>query len=556
MEVTPAFGGEVAVELLERLRLPPPVRWEPFGRPGRHRRTRLVFPDGARHRELVWVEVVASPPWDTLATEQVALSLVRQAGADDGHSLPVVDEYHLLHGLPQPTALHPLAPGLGADELTARVPAAAPLVARALGRVLAGMPAAPWPRAATRAAPGVGFVPTHPRPRDEVLARARAVDLRARALGADLGPLSDALLARVADGSPDSVPGGWRLVHGALSPAALRVSPDGPGDLQVTGVLDWSGARLGDPLADWATAWMSGPEVLRAAVDGYGREAAAAVLRAPGAGERVASHAAALCLQRLATLAEVPGSASASARARVVDLARRALGDVGADLRSVFDAGAGPAPAGSPARPGAVAALGRLAAVPLPVPTEAAVVVGALALDALAGEGAPAADGGALLAALARPCSGVPSVPVDRPAALDELRRRSAARWEAAALVWLVGRALDSLDGAAPDAALHGAAAMVEALLLRASEPTGADQLAAAVVAWAAGSATERQVGAAFDLVSLSPPTAAPLPAWPPAGWTPQSDGDVRRLVVRVALGSRPGASFGAVGAGDVLGAL
>lgn len=527
--------GADGIARLARLGLPAPLRAEPFGRPGRHRRTRLVLPEGARHREWLWVEVAASPPWDSLATEQVALTLVLQE-SDDG-AVPVVTEYHLLPEPQVPAALHPLPEGVGADELVARTPAALPPVLRALGGLLARWPRAAWPRAASHAVPGLGFLPTRADDREELHARAASADWCARRAATDLGAVSEALLARVA-AAPAPIPGGARLVHGALSPGALRVVPDGAG-VRVTGVLDWGSARLGDPLADWAVPWMLGPAALREVALGFGLDEARDLLLAEGATERLAAQVAALVLDRLATLGEL-GGGDPEGLARVA-IRVQSLGD---EVRRALDAAPGPGP--SLGR--GCAALRRLGAVPAIVPSQAGVLVTALALDA---QGDPRAA--AVVDALGPTRAALPALPVpDRGARLAALGARGRARWEAVALTWLTREGLADRSGAVTDAAIHGLTALVEGLLRRPAEPRGSEALASAILSFAAGHGDRTAVRDAWEAVAQVPPTGAGLDGPPEL---PVDDEGARRFVVWWALGRCWPAAVDGLGARDLLAA-
>lgn len=279
---------------LQQHQLPPPIEVVTLGPLRATASFRLRFGAGARVPQLVLRCVMTETGHDPLATERAAL---RCAGLL--FDLPVPGEYTLLpvFALGRRAALCGFIDGRPGDTLLDGAPGLA--VLRAVGEALSALASLPQPGFATRATGEGAFVPRRGTWREEVGASLWASMGRARAAGAELGPLSQAVFEATIEALPAlDTAARWALVHGDLHPGNLLFQGDDP---RLVGLVDWESALVGDPLMDWAwSVEQLAPESLAGVLLGYGAERAAAELRAPEALARLELYTRARSIHRLA----------------------------------------------------------------------------------------------------------------------------------------------------------------------------------------------------------------------------------------------------------------
>ena len=122
------------------------------------------------------------------------------------------------------------------------------------------------------------FVPQRPDWRSEWVARATEHHLFARAMGTDLGALSETLFCAAKERF-DTLDGcdSWALTHGDLSPVNLRFQAD-QGDPELVGVVYWPVSAVTDSRVDWAGQLFLPDAQLADVVEGYGRDRAAELM--------------------------------------------------------------------------------------------------------------------------------------------------------------------------------------------------------------------------------------------------------------------------------------
>lgn len=497
--------------------LPAPVDTRPLGRPRVHETWLLRFPPGARLEAAVLRVVAHNPGEDTLATERAALRLAALGGL-----VPVPREYALLAPrlVGRPAAVRSFIPGVPGTALLEG--AQAPAALAALGEVIGALQDGFQVGFATRATAAGSFVPRRACWAEEVIALALERAALARA-GADLGPLSAALLRPLLEGAAamESVTE-FALVHGDLHPGNTLFQADEAG-CTLQGVIDWERAGVGDPVAEWATPLLLlPPPALAWVLRGYGVARAAALLD-PEVRVRLGLYARLKLLDRLAWAAlPVYDAAGARPRAQALELARSLAAPVLAEdgagrlleaaLRLAEGRPVVPVPAAWGRWPASAAVLARqaliaLAGAPPPDEQETLLAMGAIAcaLRAARSSGAEA-EAAARLGErlLLHPPLQSRAVPSDGPA--DPAGWRSALRSAALAsaevaparclalpLLALALDAIDLLAGAVPGRCLDALETASRALMRRAevqrsSSCAPQERLVAAVLgAWALG---------------------------------------------------------------------
>ena len=270
---------------------------DPMAPPWAHASFRLRFAPETGSPDRMLRRVLHAPLRDSLAAELAALSTLQHRDR-----LPVVREYRILPPglLGFRAALSSLLPGTQGMRLMKERPARAPGVAATVGRMIALLQAVPVPGFGTTPIGG-RFAARRGTWREEWAAWVWGALGLARSDGVHLGPLTDAVEARLSDqlGALDTVTT-FSLVHGDLHPSNLLFEPTEGDGVRLTGLVDWEGAFAGDPLAEWAVSLELPAETLGHVLEGYGRDAAAALLADPEAIARLEVYAWTRCLTRLA----------------------------------------------------------------------------------------------------------------------------------------------------------------------------------------------------------------------------------------------------------------
>ena len=283
---------------LAAMGLPGPASVEVLAPPWSHANYRVAFPEADHRPDLLLRRVVHAPLGPTLQTEVAALTLLHLH-----EELPVVRDYRIVPPglLPWPAAISSLLPGIqGMRFLREEGGRRGPELCRRLGGLMARLAAIEQPSFGTVPAGG-RFVARRGSWRAEWAARVGALLAQARAGGTDLGPLTERVHARLEERLPalDTVCR-WALVHGDLHPSNMLLLPDSSGSLRVSGLVDWEGAFLGDPLAEWSTLLELPVDTIGHVLVGYGLEEARALLASPEAVARLEVYAATRALARLA----------------------------------------------------------------------------------------------------------------------------------------------------------------------------------------------------------------------------------------------------------------
>lgn len=465
-------------EALRGQGLPPPIAIEPIAPPWVHQNYRLRFPPDSGVAPVMLRRLVSHPGYDTFQRERAALAIART-----NPGLPVARRFVVLPAgsLPWPAALSDLLPGTHGGHRVRRA-GQADAVAKAIGGILAILADQPRPGWGTRADEG-RFVARRASWRDEWMAVAWGWWGSARAAGALLGPLTERLWAGLTDDRAAlDTASSWCLVHDDLHPSNLLFTDEG-----LSGIVDWEGAFVGDPLAEWAQLLDAPTERLAQILAGYGLERARAVLDDPGAIARIGVYARSRTLKQLAFCgASLNRNEWGIRRAHALEVARRSATmwedpDPAAHrIRAALDATAPRVRrSGSPAeRTNRLIwqALESTRFHPLPGWSHAAPFAGALAASLLSrqieGEAQEAwvALAGQAIRHLGRQLEPVRAEPIaDREAWRGELTLRvhnaATERTTALACWWLATEGIDALGGAVSDDLLRGLETFVMAVI-------------------------------------------------------------------------------------------
>ena len=256
------IGLQDLIEGLASLDLPAPIAIEEMPHGGVHLNYRLRFAPIAQLPPMMLRILNHRPGYDTLDREKAALELARA-------KLPVVQKFWRLPLPPggPPAAISELLPGTNGHTFYKRRPETGPVVAQMVGRVLSLLDEIPQPTFAMTCANG-RFVARSDNWTTEWRHYAESWVARAQRGGSDLGVVFGQLRARVKEKSACLHHASqWRLVHHDLHPANLLL--DGEGNL--TGVVDWEGAIVGDPLCEWAQVLEWSDNTVAHVVEGFSR---------------------------------------------------------------------------------------------------------------------------------------------------------------------------------------------------------------------------------------------------------------------------------------------
>ncbi|MCA9570656.1 MAG: aminoglycoside phosphotransferase family protein [Myxococcales bacterium] len=372
---------------LRRLGRPGIAELVPVSRSRRHHNWRVELKDGS---ELLLRLSVAPDGHASLAHEAAAFAKLQ------GTDVPRVDAYELLPDdlLGKPASLSTWVRGsAGAGVLDVHPGLLADLCFTS-GQLLALVEQQTSGPYGTSVVEG-RFVPIRTNWALEYYAMVADWYTRAHAVGADLGPLLGFLLQRLESLLPAlNAARSACLVHGDLRPAnlVLDVTPgvgkDALPTYEVTGVVDWEFACMGDPLLAWAMPLELPTMPLAHMIDGYGREQVEAWLADPVALQRLEAYSIGRVVQFLALVvsaqtedAERWGRAMAYAARTAAERAvqgfaeRRLREALEVDLEAEVEV---PSQA-EPVRALLFRALGRLSCRPVIGPREATSWLGALA---------------------------------------------------------------------------------------------------------------------------------------------------------------------------------
>lgn len=280
---------------LSALGLPPLIACTPLAPPWVHANYRLRFDERSRLPDLLLRRRVADPGHDTFAHELAALAALR------GTDVPVVGSYRVLpdDALPWPAVISDLLPGTQGFALIREQPHDASEICRATGELVRRLEGLERPTFAT-GVDGGRFVTRRGSWRASWTDLVWSWWTAARLAGTDLGPLG----ARVWDRLQEHLPAldtatRWALVHADLHPSNLLFLPDDAGIPRLSGVVDWEGALLGDPLVEWALLVELPDPTLGHVLAGIGADRVQAVLDDPDAVARLEAYRLSRTIRRL-----------------------------------------------------------------------------------------------------------------------------------------------------------------------------------------------------------------------------------------------------------------
>jgi aminoglycoside phosphotransferase (APT) family kinase protein len=272
-----------------------PVR--PFSLTRRYANHRVLLEDGSSRL----LRVARSPrSWEGLQHELAAHTALQTT------RLPVVSEMVLLDDEAPRATLSSWMPGLSGRGVVDAHPDALPQMCMQLGQLRRAL------AEQTGGAFAMGVVEGRFRSirrtwRDEYLTCAWDWFTTAERVGASLGPVSRAVMARIEALSPAlDAAAAPVLIHGDLRPANLMfevgVPPgkDQPPPVAVVGVVDWELAVVGDPLLAFALPMELPDEALAWVVQGYGQHDARQWVADDAARDRLAVYGLGRVLQYLA----------------------------------------------------------------------------------------------------------------------------------------------------------------------------------------------------------------------------------------------------------------
>ena len=297
--IIPVPKLEELIPPLEAMGLPAPAKVSVIGPAWVHQNYRLSFPMRTGVPELMLRRLVAFPGHETLRHESAALAVARTVP-----NLPVVNRFEIVPDgvFPWRAAISDILPGVQGGTVHRQVPELRPVLAQTLGAFMARLAAHRVQRFGTRV-DGDVFRPRRATWEEEWRSRVFALVERARSGGIWMGAKSDRLLDQICDqlGALSEVKQ-WALVHYDLHASNFLFSHATPGREPpvCTGLVDWEGAFLGDPLAEWASLMERSPSFIAQVVRGFGPEAVAAMLEDPVAVARIEVYARTRILHRLA----------------------------------------------------------------------------------------------------------------------------------------------------------------------------------------------------------------------------------------------------------------
>ena len=290
----PAFFAPV----MQSVGMPPPKEVTQLAPAWVHANYRLTFEEDSGLDEVMVRRLLHSPGYDTLQNEMAALTLVSTL------DLPVVRKYRLAPRgtLPWPAALSQILPGVHGMRVMRRHPEMAPAICRRVGQLMRTLADFPLGHFGTRADTG-RFVPRRATWPEEWAAVTGEWLAMCRGRGTDLGELTNRLAALIDErGAALAKVGEFALVHGDLHPSNLLFGRPLPGSIEppLSGIVDWEGAFLGDPLCEWALCMELPSATLGHIVQGYGADRVEAWLCDPAAIERLEVYTWTRALRRMA----------------------------------------------------------------------------------------------------------------------------------------------------------------------------------------------------------------------------------------------------------------
>lgn len=569
MKSHPPIDPAALVSALRRRDLPAPVDVRAVGVARLHAIYRLKF-DNSRISSILLRRVIHCPGWDTLATERAALKVLE--GVDE---VPTVSHFDVLDSreLGFPAAFVEELPGVSGAEWIEQSAKNGVQVVGILGRIRQQLDAFAFARPAMCGTGSGGFLPQRSSWRGEWAAFHGMWSSAARHQGTTLGSLSDALEQRFHARLPSlDTADAWTLVHRDLQPENVLLV-DGEAGFRLSGVVDWSGAMVGDPLVDWLQALQMPDDWLRAYGAGLGAASVERALREDDLA-RLEAYFITRCVARL-SLAGMPPyfGRQGRLRAQALDIARTwseralapnfvrdrlriALGGEVDERRVVTQV----APTSQSV--GRRRSLERLRFIPLPLDNDADLAMASLALFDRAGSSVEGQNARRLAHYLLDRCVApisaamwepVPDAEVWRSERIDRCLSESTSERVSAIWTWLGLRAIDGLDGTVSDPIRRGLEAAVELQLTHESrirnQVRTRDTLVGAL-AWlclnqAHGEqrfvvqrrAAEQAAIDAWDLIDPFPVSSQSeglpgLSHWPPVDWAPGGREDTRLCVL------------------------
>ncbi len=284
----------LVAQVFARLGMARPTAIEPLAPAWVHANFRVSLAGGT---DVLLRRLVADPGVDTLRHEAAALALLR------GVDLPVVRNYRIVPPglLPWPAVISDILPGVQGIAVMRRHPEHSSAICGAVGQFMAQLGDLARPSFGT-AVHGLRFVPRRATWRESWSALAHGWWHTARAAGTHLGPLGEAVYDKLSHGigALDTAKQ-WGLVHGDLHPSNfLFARPETPESAPpVSGVVDWEGALVGDPLLEWALMVELPVETMGHILGGLGRERVEAVLADADALARLEVYALSRCVRRM-----------------------------------------------------------------------------------------------------------------------------------------------------------------------------------------------------------------------------------------------------------------
>ena len=556
----PPLNPGPLLKSLQSFDLPMPVKVEPLGQPGIHALYRLSF-NGARLSSIILHRVLHCPGWDTVATEGTALRLL--ATLPD---IPSRQEHHRLHAdaVGFAGALKSDLPGESAVRLLHQSTLSIDTVGETLGQTRVSLNELTFAKPAIQVSPTLGFLPIEDSWRAEWLGFHQMWTQQAQRAGLTLGHRSTELAREVEEyGAALDTATQFSLVHRDLHPGNLLFSTEN-GTQKCTGVIDWNGAMIGDPLVDWLQPLQQSDACLQAFVRGYGLDRTEQLLHKESLA-RLFVYLRTQCVARLA-LAGMPPyfGHRGQQQALAVSVARRRMEQVCTPnyARSRLESAlrASTSSTGIGWQPGPLSsetlyrrALARTTHLPTPYDADAFLILAAIALVASIEDSSP----GEHRIAQAHRVLDVGEVPVGlhawrpiedrvlwRQTLSDHCLRHSCADRVSITILWLGLLAIDALQETVSDSILRGLERLVRARLLHEARQSSTGNARGAIMgglAWLAFYQTRKttafetraieirqEVDEKWDILHPFPnPNPGPsLPVtsdWPPQDWVPKT---------------------------------
>ncbi|NCG17426.1 MAG: phosphotransferase [Rhodobacterales bacterium] len=277
-----------------QLGLAQPVSIEPLAPAWVHANFRVRLAGGV---EVLLRRLVADPGVDTLHHEAAALSALR------GVDLPIVRNYRIVTPglLPWPAVISEILPGVQGIAVMRRHPEHGSAICASVGQFMTELATHRRPRFGT-AVDGLQFTARRATWSAEWGALTYGWWHTARSAGTHLGPLGEAVYDRVKQRlSALDTAKEWCIIHGDLHPSNFLFGRPASPELAppLSGVVDWEGALVGDPLLEWALMVELPAATLGHILQGVGVDRVRQVLDAPDALARLEVYALSRCIRRL-----------------------------------------------------------------------------------------------------------------------------------------------------------------------------------------------------------------------------------------------------------------